>query len=297
MILVTGATGNIGHKVVNILSAKGELIRAGVHNREKAHFENLKNVEVAVLDFNQPDTIKAALKNINKLVFITPFSDKQPEWGNTVIELAARVGIRQIVRHSVIGAATHPELTLQGNHREVEIQVENSGIPFSLIRPATYMDNFLNRHAQTIRSEGRIYMPMGDARVPYIAADDIARVESEAIVSGMFLEQGIEITGSESLSLFEVATILSSVLGSAITYVDTSNEPPKPGNMPGWMVKVMQESNEARKKGWFNEINDNVEMITGQKPMLFREWARKYADKFLQQPEMANFASMDGRAQ
>jgi uncharacterized protein YbjT (DUF2867 family) len=132
-ILVTGATGNIGSKVVKQLSVIGANVRAAV--RRSTDVDEIKGakVELVEFDFDKPEIIGAAFKGVEKLFLLTPFVPNMVEMGANLVERAKKVGIKHIVRLSAMGADIEPGITLGRWHREVEKMVEVSGIPYYVL--------------------------------------------------------------------------------------------------------------------------------------------------------------------
>ncbi|MBI2399796.1 MAG: NAD(P)H-binding protein, partial [Deltaproteobacteria bacterium] len=114
--LVTGATGTVGSFIVRELSKRGEPARAAVHTESRAGRVAEANIEVFQMDFADKASIDAALKGIEKVYLLTPFSPGQVEMAGFFIDRAAQAGVKHIVRQSVAGAETEA-ITLLRGHR------------------------------------------------------------------------------------------------------------------------------------------------------------------------------------
>ena len=163
-ILVTGATGNVGSKVVERLSATGASVRASVQSSSKA--DKLKNagVEPVEFDFTNPETLRAAFDGVEKVFLLTPFVPNMVELGLRAIEAAKKAGVKYIVRMSAMGADAEPAIQLGKWHREVEKAVESSGIPYTILRPNSFMQNYSTALSGDIKAQSAFYLPVGDAK-------------------------------------------------------------------------------------------------------------------------------------
>lgn len=158
-ILVTGATGTVGREVVKQLSMlDGDIrVRAGVHSVIKG--ENLKrlpDVEIVEMDFEEPESLHAAFTHADKVFMITPFAHDQVEMAKTLVDEAKKAGVKHIVKLSALGAEAEPGIQMGRWHREIEKYVENSGISYTFLRPASFMQNYINYNAESVEKEGEI---------------------------------------------------------------------------------------------------------------------------------------------
>ena len=103
-ILVTGATGTVGSEVVKHLSSTGQRVRAAVHSTTHApSHEKLKGVELVEIDYNNPETLVVAFKDVDKLYLLIPASPRAAELATNLVNEAKKAGIRHIVKQSIIG--------------------------------------------------------------------------------------------------------------------------------------------------------------------------------------------------
>jgi uncharacterized protein YbjT (DUF2867 family) len=213
-ILVTGATGTVGSEVVkqlaSISSSSGYKIRAAVHSKNKAdklkQFDDkrVKNVE---LDYTKPETVADALKKVDKLYLQTlPVPDVTDICSNLVKE-AKKNGVKYIVKLSAMGADSDPRSTILRLHGEEEkIIIEDSGIAYTFLRPPAFMQNFVTQFGYTIRTQNAFYVPVGDAKMSFVDARDIAAIAVRMLTnnsngeSQQYENKGYDITGQDALS-------------------------------------------------------------------------------------------------
>jgi uncharacterized protein YbjT (DUF2867 family) len=184
-------------------------------------------VEVVLIDYNKLETLKEALKDVDKIFFVTPESPNASELASNMITEAKNAGIRHIVKLSTIGADTEAPVASFRLHRQAEKIIEDSGIPFTFLRPSGFMQNFVNFFSQTIKEEGALYLPAEDAEVSDVDVRDVAAVAAQALTNnndGRHKGKTYIITGPEAISYEDAARILSEQVGKKISYVNVSEE-------------------------------------------------------------------------
>jgi uncharacterized protein YbjT (DUF2867 family) len=286
-ILVTGATGTVGKEVVIQLSIiDGVRVRAGVHSIIKG--ENLKrlpDVEVVEMDFMDQNSLHAAFTHVDKVFLVTPFSNDQVDMARTLVDEAKKAGVKHIVKLSVIKADAVPETKISRWHREIEKYIEDSGIPYTFLRPASFMQNYSNFDFRSIKNEGRFYHSTGNGKVSYIDVRDIAAAAVETLIGSGHEGKAYELTGSEALSNQEVADIVSEVTGRQVEFVDVPEDAARntmlQHHMPEWMVDAMLELENAYKENMYSETTDTVEQLAGRPPHTFRQFAEDYKECFI----------------
>lgn len=287
-ILVTGATGTVGREVVKQLSMlDGDIrVRAGVHSLIKG--ENLKrlpDVEIVEIDFEEPESLHAAFTHADKVCMIVPFANDQVQMAKTLIDEAKKAGVKHIVSLSAMGADAEHGILMGRMHREVEEYIKQSGISYTFLRPSSFMQNYIHYNAESIKKEGRFYMPTGDGKVSHVDARDIAAVGVEALTTDGHEGKAYEITGPEALSNYEVAQLLSEVTGKQIEFVDVP-EPAAKKSMtdhgtPEWMADALLELYKVYKAGHAAKLTDTVQEIAGRKPHTMRQFFEDHKDCFI----------------
>ncbi|TGE26974.1 SDR family oxidoreductase [Hymenobacter metallicola] len=285
-ILITGATGNVGTEVIKALTNRGLTVRAGVHSVIKG--DRLKqlypDIQLVEMDYSKPETLHVALTGVDRVLMITPFSEDQVAVGKRLLDAAKHVGVNYIVRLSAAGADAEPGIQLGRWHREVERYLEQSGLAYSILRPGSFMQNFVNYNADSICREGKLYMPLGEAKVSYIDVRDIAATAAQLLATDSSEHHGkaYELTGPQAVSLTEVATALSQATGRPIAYVDVSEEAARQAmsQSPAWMRDAMMELYGISKAGYAAGITTAVEAITGCPPRTIEQFAHDYCQHF-----------------
>jgi uncharacterized protein YbjT (DUF2867 family) len=287
-ILVTGASGNIGSEIVKQLLgvAPAFSIKAAVHSRQNV--KNVKDgdrVKVIPIDYNESDTLREALKDVDKLFLLTPDVPNAAYLASNAVTEAKKAGIRHIVKQSVMGANLEADVGTMRLHRQVEEIIEQSGIPFTFLRPNEFMQNFINFHSPSIKGTNAFYIPLEDAKVSLVDVRDIAAVAVKSLTDeDLHKNKTHLITGPEALSYHQVAEILSNRIGRKINYVNISDEEARAAmkeiGMSDWLINTVSELSDYFRKGKASEISSAVEEVTGNKPISFSQFANDYVDAF-----------------
>jgi uncharacterized protein YbjT (DUF2867 family) len=289
-ILVTGATGTVGSEVVKqLLSARGEediIVKAAARSANDSTFRNL-GVQVVQLDYNKPDTLSSILRGIDKLFLLTPFQSNMVDLTSNLVSEAKNAGVKYIVKQSVLGADAEPSITPSHLHRQAEKVIEESGIPFTFLRPNFFMQNFVTFYSSFIKTQGAFYVPAGDAKASFVDVRDIAAVAVQALSkngTANHIRKAYDITGGEAISYGQAAEILSKEIGKKVNYVNISDEDARKGmkdmGADEWTINSMIELFGITRAGYLSEISPTVEQVTGNKPIPFSQFARDYAGAF-----------------
>ena len=156
IILVTGATGTVGSEVVKQLASSGQrgqsVIRAAVHSQNKADKfkSDNKTVEIVNIDYNKPETIADALDHVDTLFFVTLPAPNMANISSSLVKEVKKNGVKYIVKLSVMKADAEPGYTLGRLHRQEDKIIEESGIPYTFLRPTSFMQSFVNFYSQGV---------------------------------------------------------------------------------------------------------------------------------------------------
>src|SRR5437763_475355 len=230
-ILVTGATGTVGREVVKQLVSSSSssdnnniIIRAAIHSPNKAdNFKQYKTVQIVNIDYNKSETVADALNHVDKLFLLTLPAPDMAIYSNLVKEIRKYGSINHIVKLSSMAAEETGLATTIGRiHREEEKIVEESGIPFTFLRPPSFMQNFINQFGYTITTQDAFYVPAGDAKMSFVDARDVAAVSVQALISDsqQHIGKAYAITAQEAIYYGQAAEILSEEVGRRISYVN-----------------------------------------------------------------------------
>ena len=285
MILVTGATGNVGSALIQQLSAAGIPSRALVRSEEKAQQVTAANVETVTGDMSQTVQMAAALEGVSKLFLLSPLEPTMPALQQQVIELAKQTGVQQVVKLSVENADAQSNLSVNRWHGEVEQFLAASDLAWTNLQPGYFMQNLL-MSASTIRAQNCFFAPR-DEMTTAIDARDIAAAAFSVLTSGGHENKTYRLTGAKAISYSEMMEQLSQVLGRQIKLVQISQSDYRQGlvdtGMPDWLVDSLMEMVKAPPQTPC--IEDTISVLTGRSPILFRQFATDHAEYFVKSDE------------
>lgn len=276
-ILVTGATGNLGSAVVETLKEKGIAVRAAARDPKRI----TDGTEVVRLDFADPSTYPQALQGVSGVFLIAPPMDPTaPELLNPLIDAAIAAGVQHIVFNSAFGVDQNEQAPL----RIVERHLMDSGVPYTILRPNFFMENFSAGFiSPMIGQHSAFFLAADDAKTSFISVGDIAAVAAAAFAEGLTGKE-YNLTGARALSRSEAAAIISDAAGKSIQYQAISEEDMLRGardnGMPETAVQYMAVLYQAVRAGWTEVVTPDVEQVTGRPPASFEEFARLNADSW-----------------
>ncbi len=217
MILITGAAGKTGRAIIRSLAGKGEALRALVHHHKQIKtVEATGALEVFVGDMRTREDIDQATQSVRAVYHIPPnISPDEELIGQSLIASARSAGIEHFVFHSVL----HPQTEAMPHHwkkLQVEEKLLESGLPFTIIQPAAYMQNILP-HWQKIVDDGIFPVPYPtETRLSLVDLHDVAKVAAKVLTEPGHENATYELVGTEAMSQNEVAIILSQGLDRPI---------------------------------------------------------------------------------
>jgi uncharacterized protein YbjT (DUF2867 family) len=280
MILMTGATGTVGRELVKQLKASGAPFKIAASSPEKVEKARAKGLDAVLLDYTRPETFAQAVEGMDTLFLLSPpgLCDREA----LLVDAAKQAGVKHIVKLSV-AHADREDYIFGCEHRASEKHIEASGIPYTFLRANSFMQNFVNEYGQSIRVQGAFFLSQADARVAHIDVRDIAVVATKMLNEPTRRNRTYTLTGPESLSNFDIADKLSTALGRNITYVpvtdDELRKAMKEAAAPDALIEGVVDLMRYYREGNAELVTDDVERVTGRKPISFDHFARDYASE------------------
>jgi len=218
-ILVTGSTGNVGMAVIKSLSFLNHSYKicAGVRDLS-SDTDKLKNYNVSPVhfDFTDPSTYHAALTNCDILFLLRPpqISDVE-KYFKPLIEIAKDRNVEHIVFLSVQGVEKSKIIP----HHKIEKLLVNCRIPYTFLRPAYFMQNFLGSLQNDLVNRRTIFLPAGNALFTLVDVEDVGKVAAKVLINtSEHLNKAYELTSNELLTFKEMAQLLTQGLAVEINY-------------------------------------------------------------------------------
>jgi uncharacterized protein YbjT (DUF2867 family) len=283
MILITGATGNVGTEVIKTLSRRGQPARALVRSRAKARAIALSGIELVEGDFTSAETYARSLQEVDRLFLLIPSSSEVEQQQRNFVDAAKHSGRKHIVKLSQLGADAHSSRRFQKYHGAVEDYIRDSGLEYRFLRPNLFMQGLLN-FRESISFQGAFYLAAGDARVSIVDVRDIAAIAALALTESGHEGKVYEITGPEALTHSEMAQRLSDAIGRTVKYVNMPPESMRQAlvsfGMPEWQANGLVEDYDLYRRGEAAKVSTTVQELTRIQPRPFSQFARDYAEAF-----------------
>jgi uncharacterized protein YbjT (DUF2867 family) len=278
-ILVTGATGSIGAQVVMYLAGTENVtVRAFVRDETKAEPLAKAGAALAIGSFDDRGSLRAAMKNIDTVILITPAGPTAVTQNSNVIKIAKESSVGKVVRISAIKASEDGPTENSRLHAQSDKELQASGLKYVILRPNYFMQNVFML-LEPINIESALYAGMGDAKFAMIDVRDIVECAGNAAVGDQFDNQIIELSGPECISFHDVAKVLSDVSGRTIKYVPVPPEAVRESmlraGLDEWISTLMRDYSQAYSEGWGDFATDNVERITGRAPRNIEQFVRE----------------------
>jgi uncharacterized protein YbjT (DUF2867 family) len=278
--LITGATGDIGSKVVEQLLRRGERPRIYVRDAEKARVRFGDKVDVFVGDLADAATLETALEGVDEF-FLVNSGPEIPARDETAAKAAKAAGVRHLVKFSSLDVKQG--LAIGAWHERGEAAVRASGICFTFVQPTGFMSNLL-AWARSIKSEGVVRSSTGDGRRAFIHSDDIAAVATEALSSRKYDGESLAITGPEAVTFAEVTEKIAAAIGKALVFQPISDEEARrryaATGVPAEETEAHVALWRAIREGRLATVTDSVERILGRKPIGLDQWIKENAASF-----------------
>jgi uncharacterized protein YbjT (DUF2867 family) len=280
MICVTGAGGTVGGEVVKQLEGAKTPFRAAYFSEQKASAARSRGIDAVTIDYNRPETLEAAFRGCEKLFLLGPNVQNQTELELNAVEAAKRVGVRHIVKLSVLGADQEGFL-LAKIHRPVENAIQSSGIAWTMLRPNGFMQNVVTYLSDTIKSEGVFYSASGEATISHVDVRDLAAVAVKALREPGHEGKVYSLSGPEALTYDDIANELSNVLGRTISHINLSPSDLKNGMLaagtPEWYADMLLDLERHYREQRAGVITGDIKAVIGRDPIKFEQYARDYA--------------------
>lgn len=269
MILVTGATGQLGRLVIEQLlkTVAPESIVAGVRSPEKAADLAAQGIQVRALDYTNPASILTALKGVEKVLLISSSEVGQrfPQHKN-VIDVAKAEGVSLLAYTSILNA-TESKLGLAAEHVETEAALAESGVPHVLLRNGWYTENYLASIPPALEF-GAFIGSAKEGRIASAGRIDYAAAAATVLTSEGHAGKVYELAGDESYTLTELVAELNKQTGKSVVYQDMPQADfaaaLKGAGLPDGLAELLADSDAAAAEGGLFDNSKTLSQLIGR---------------------------------
>lgn len=270
MIVITGATGKLGRHVVSQLLDKGvpaKDIAVAVRSPEKARDLAERGVTVREADYSRPDTWPSALEGAEKLLLISASEiGKRVDQHRTVVEAAAKAGVKQIVYTSILHA-DRSGMSLAKEHKASEELIRASGIPYVFLRNGWYLENYTENLAPALE-HGALIGSAKDGLIAAASREDLAAAAVAALTQPGHENKVYELAGDVPFTMAELADEVSRQSGRKVVYQDLSQEKHKAAllgvGLPEPVAEMLSDSDAGIARGELNDDSGDLSRLIGR---------------------------------
>jgi uncharacterized protein YbjT (DUF2867 family) len=292
LVLVTGASGNVGREVVRALRAAGLGVRAAGPNPEELAART--GAAASRLDFRDPSTFAPAVDGCDGVFLMRPpaISDTKRTL-NPFVDVALARGVRHVVFLSVAGAGRNKLVP----HHAVEAHLQRVSEGWTLLRPGFFAQNLGDAYRRDIVEDGRLYVPAGDGRVTFVDVRDVADVAADAFARPeRHRARAYTLTGPAPVTFAEAAGMLSEALGRPIRY--------EPATVLGYLwhlhrrglpiaqTLVQMILHVGLRYGQAGNVDPTLQELLGRPPRTLRDYVRDHAQLWRGAPAGAQTAGL-----
>jgi len=273
----------VGRPLIDELVSAGLPVRAAHHSADKATRARAAGLDAVMVDYARPETLSPALDGVDAVFLLAAGVQGQIEGETNVVRAAKAAGVRRIVKLSVFGAAEE-EFGFARTHRPVEREIEASGLEWTHLRPASYMQNFTNFMAPTIRSQHAIYTLIPDAVFNHVDTRDVARVAATVLSRDGHEGKAYTLTGPRSFSYREAARAIGVVTGAPVQVVALTESDIRAGmkshGVPDLYADHLVDLDRWYESGKGDQLTSSILDITGREPTTFESFVEEFAGEF-----------------
>ncbi len=276
-ILITGATGHLGTAVIEHLlkSNPSDKIVGLARNTEKAAYLTEKGVEARMGDYDDKDSLTAALQGIDKVLLISGIDPYRLQQHKNVVDASLQAGVKYIIYTGVTLKDVNTSLNnpLMEDHFITEEYIRENGFAFTFLRNSLYSDSIPMLAGEAAVETG-IFIPAKNGKVSYALRDELAEATANVLLQNGHENKIYELTGGSLYSFGDIAAILSELSGKTVAYTDIDEsaytETLRKYGLPEMLITVISGYLADIRNGQFEIESNDLETLLGRKPVNLR---------------------------
>jgi NAD(P)H dehydrogenase (quinone) len=273
-ILITGAAGQLGQRVIHHLleTYKVPAARLIAATRDPAKLASLaaRGVTTRRADFDDAATLATAFEGVDRLLIISTDALAVPgqrlKQHTAAVEAAVKAGVKHLA-YTSMPSPDKSLVTFAPDHLGTENAIKASGLPYTILRNAWYMDNYLLGMPHNLQA-GSWYTASGDGKVANISREDCALAIAAALASGTSESATYTLTGSESLTADQIAAVVAAAVGKPLAAVKVTDEQLGQGlrgaGLPDFVADMLVSADANIRAGNFDLVTGDFTKLTGK---------------------------------
>jgi uncharacterized protein YbjT (DUF2867 family) len=280
VLLITGATGNVGRPLVSELLAAGASVRAITRDPEAANLPD--GVEVVAGDLTDPDSVTDALNGVSAM-FVNPAAVGHS--AARLLELAAQRGVGRVVllSSSAIRDGDNHDDPLAAWHKGIEAAVQASGLAWTILRCEEFAVNVIRQWAPQIRYAGAVREAYGAATNAVVDERDVAAVAAKTLLQADHAGRVYQLTGPQSMSRTGMVAVIAAALGRDVRFEQVPPQAALEAMVSNGLPQPIAEgvlNVRARTVGHEAFVSSAVDELTERPARSFAQWAADHAEAF-----------------
>ncbi|WP_031529492.1 SDR family oxidoreductase [Dyadobacter crusticola] len=280
MILITGATGGLGHQVINELLATHPAteIAALVRDISKATDLVQRGVDVRQADYFDYPALVQAFQGVDKVLLVSAvaFTDRAQQHRN-VIDAAKKAGVKHLFYTSIQRSSDFVMVEVTESDLATEAHLKASGLTYTILKNGFYFEGLAYMVGNEVPG-AEIISPAGEGKIAFVKRDELAAATAALLTSEGHENQEYTLSGSEAYSFHDVARELSALAGRPIVYRSTELAPyiaqQVAAGLPEFVANFIAQWCAAAKDGMLAGTDNTVERMLGRKPTSLREYLK-----------------------
>ena len=286
MILVTGATGEFGKHAVQQLMKKGvntSDISVLSRSMEKANNYKEDGITVKIGDYTNYDSLVKAFEGVDKLLFVSSSEiENRADQHQNVVRAAKATGVKNIVYTSFMRNQETDNSAiafLMDSHLKTEKWIKDSGIAYTFLQNATYLDMLPMFIGEQVLETGVIMQPAENGKSSLVLRQELAEAAAVVLTSEGHENKAYPLVNNQAISYYEVAETIAQISGKDITYQSPSPEEYqatlKTYGVPDEYIGLFTAFSVAQANGELEMSDNSLEKLLGRKPTTSTEFLTK----------------------
>ncbi|WP_017730889.1 SDR family oxidoreductase [Nafulsella turpanensis] len=274
MLLITGASGNLGKSTIDFLlkHLQPEQVGAMVRNPDKAGALTSRNVPLRQADYEDYPSLQKVFEGVEKLLFISTSvtGEERTRQHSNVVKAAHEAGIRHIYYTSIVNPSADATFGATPGHFETEKAIKETGITYTFFRNNLYLDLLPDIAGNAVES-GSLYFAGGEQRAGFVLREDIAEAIAKVILRKEQESQVYTISAPQTYSFYDVAVALSKAANKPVKYIPISTDymrkSMKDAQVPAPVIDISTNMADALQKGEFDYPDNTLRSILQREPV------------------------------